>query len=175
MFKEFSKQDITRHVIVWTCVVLYFILFSSISGSFISKIVWNLVLLFNFSFSYYTLLLYILPNLLVKKKLYFLLLFVLLTFLFIGIYTLLIELIIPNLAGKTALVGKPFNIKIPKFLINFSYVIFAAVGTYYNRAGVKKAKEAETIDQNFIKLELMILKSQFHSHLTFNFLNFCYN
>lgn len=175
MLKQFSKQDITRHLIVWVCVTLYFIFFSSISGRLISKIVWNLLLLANFSFSYYTLLFFILPNLIEKRRLYFLLLFVLLICLFFAVYILLIDFIIPNLGAKTALYGKPFNVKAPKFLINFSYVIFASVGTYYNRFGIKKVKEAETIDQNTIEIELMILKSQFHSHLTFNFLNFCYN
>jgi sensor histidine kinase YesM len=175
MLKQFSKQDIIRHFIAWICVAAYFILFSSISGSLISKIIWNLVLLFNFLFSYYISLLYILPNLIEKRKIHFLSLFTLLICIFIGIYVLLIDFITPYCGATSALYRKPLNIKIPKFLINFSYVIFASIGTYYNRLGRKKVLEAEEMDQNLIKLELMILKSQFHSHLTFNFLNFCYN
>lgn len=175
MIKQFSREDIARHLIVWSCVVLYFIIFSSISGSLISKIIWNLILLVNFSFSYYILLLYVWPNLFDKRRLYFLFLFILLLFLFFATYLFLIDYIIPSLGAKTALYGKPLRIQAPKFLINFSYVVFASIGTYYNRLGIKKVKEAEILNQNNIKIELMILKSQFHSHLTFNFLNFCYN
>jgi two-component system LytT family sensor kinase len=170
-----SKQIIIRHAAIWICIMFNFIFLTSISGSLVSSVVWVLMLLFNFSFSYYALLLYIWPNYFENGKFQSLFLFLLLILFFNVVYITLIEIIVPYFGGKTFLQGKPLDVMIPKFLVNFSYITFASLGSYFNWLGIKKAEEAEKIDQNAIELELMILKNQFHSHLTFNFLNFCYN
>lgn len=173
--RELSKQTINRHIIVWCCVLVNFIFFTSITGNIISKIIWVLTLMLNYAFSYYVLLLVIWPNIFDKKKISFIFLLLILPVFFILIYYIQVVILIPSLGGKLAVAGLPLNLLIKKFLINFSYVFFSSLGSYYNWRGVKQIEDAAKMDKNILERELIFLKNQFHSHLTFNFLNFCYN
>jgi two-component system LytT family sensor kinase len=175
ILKQFSTQSLKRHLIVWFLVLIKFSCFTSISGSFISKIVWVTTLMLNFSFSYYILLLYIWPNIFDKKQFYFILLILLSALLFIAIYYLQVEILIPNLKGNLIWQGKRFTFQLKKFLINFSYVFFSSLGSYYNLRGIKQAEKWAKSERETVNQKLVFLKNQFHSHLTFNFLNFCYN
>jgi two-component system LytT family sensor kinase len=60
-------------------------------------------------------------------------------------------------------------------LLLYAYVIFSTVGTYYNWYSLARFKIVIEKDRNMLNLELNHLKHQFNSHLTFNFLNFCYS
>ncbi len=49
------------------------------------------------------------------------------------------------------------------------------MGSYFNWKSIERIKENLEKEKNVISRELSFLKNQFHSHLTFNFLNFCYS
>lgn len=60
-------------------------------------------------------------------------------------------------------------------LLLYSYVVFSTIGTYYNWYSLARFKIVIEKERNILNLELNHLKHQFNSHLTFNFLNFCYS
>ncbi len=169
------KQTRNRHLVVWFLVLLKFIFFTSITGTLSSKIVWSATLMLNFSFSYYALLLYIWPSILGEKKIIFLVHLVIVAFAFISIYYIQVEVLIPKIGGKLIWTGEPIGFLVKKFLMNFSFVILASLGSYFNWRGIIQTESELQMKMKIIEAELRGLKSQFHSHLTFNFLNFCYN
>lgn len=174
-FSQFPVGAIKRHLIVWTCVLINFAFFTSITGTFISKIVWVLTLLFNFSFCYYILLLFVWTKIFDEKRVVFILSILVIIFFFSMIYYTQIEVLIPFLGGKLFYTGKSIDFLITKFLINFSYVFFSSLGSFFNWRGIKQIEKSAKTEKNIIELELIALKNQFHSHFTFNFLNFCYS
>jgi sensor histidine kinase YesM len=174
-FSNFSKQTLFRHLAVWLSIVIYYILYSTIEGSILVKTVWIFLLIVNYSFAYYALVLFIWPKILSEKKLiYSILIFFCIT-VFCSFFYFQLTVITPWLDGMHPMIYWPFNEFINNALKLFSYVLFASIGTYYNWIGIKKIEEDIKVDKDIIEMEFLFLKNQFHSHLTFNFLNFCYN
>ncbi|HET6227811.1 MAG TPA: histidine kinase [Bacteroidia bacterium] len=175
--EKIYSQVRNRHLFVWGLILLKFIFFTSITGTVISKVVWYLTLLLNFALAYYSLLLYILPNILskVEKMAFYCSLLLLSTLLFICIYYFQIEILIPSLGGNLIWTGKAFDFQLKQFIINFSYVLFASLGSYYYWNGINQLENNIKLDKKKVEIEFYLLKNQFHSHFTFNFLNFCYN
>ncbi len=171
----FLKQTRNRHLAVWILFFLNTIFLTSITGSMTSKLIWYTTVLFNFSFSYYALLLYIWPHIFMKRKLISFLLLIIVVFFFICIYYAQVEILIPYFGGHLRWTGEPFNFLFKKIFGNFSYILFASLGSYLNWRGIIQVETDLETDKKIIEAELRLLKSQFHSHLTFNFLNYCYN
>jgi LytS/YehU family sensor histidine kinase len=84
-------------------------------------------------------------------------------------------IITPKLGGMHPLAYLPFSKMVTNCLKLFLYTFFASLGSYFNWAGIKKIQDDIEMDRKIISMEFLFLKNQFHSHLTFNFLNFCYN
>jgi two-component system LytT family sensor kinase len=173
--KGIGKQALKRHLVVWFLVLIKFAFFTSITGSYISKIVWVTTLMLNFSFSYYFLLIYVWPTIFDERKIHFVLWVLFSLFLFSSIYYIQVEILVPNLNGILVWSGKPFAFQLKKFLINFSYVFFSSLGSYYNLRWIRQEEQSAKLEKEAINQKLVFLKDQFHAHLTFNFLNFCYN
>jgi two-component system LytT family sensor kinase len=175
LFKNFNKEERARHIIVWFFVALHFTFFTTIVGSIASQVIWVMTLLINFLFTFYVLLFFIWPGIFEKNKPVFILWFICLTIFFLFFYYIQVEQLIPKFGGRLFFTGKPLNIMISKFLINYSFIIFPSLGTYYNKKGINDIKKLLDKEKGIMERELSFLKNQFHSHLTFNFLNFCYN
>jgi sensor histidine kinase YesM len=170
-----KKQTLFRHLAAWLAIAIYYTLYSTIEGSILVKTVWIFLLLVNYSFAYYTLVLFIWPKILSEKKLlYSILVFFSVTF-FCSFFYFQLTVITPGLGGMHPMIYWPFNEFINNALKLFLYVFLSSIGTYYNWVGIKKIEEDLKVDKNIIEMEFLFLKNQFHSHLTFNFLNFCYN
>ena len=60
-------------------------------------------------------------------------------------------------------------------ILIFSYVAFSSLGSFLNWRGVYKLNLSLESERKALSMELAFLKNQFHSHLTFNFLNFCFS
>jgi two-component system LytT family sensor kinase len=175
LFSIFSKQILYRHLIAWLSIVIYYTLYSTIEGSVLVKTVWIFLLIVNYSFAYYTLVLFVWPKILTEKKLLYSILILLSIAFFCTFFYFQLTVITPWLGGMHPMIYWSLNEFINNTLKLFSYVLFTSIGTYYNWVGVKKIEADLQIDRGLIDMEFLFLKNQFHSHLTFNFLNFCYN
>jgi two-component system LytT family sensor kinase len=80
----------------------------------------------------------------------------------------------PLIGGKHPLEFTPLSTIIQNNVLLFSYVIFASLGSYFNWINIKRIEDDIKMDKEIIEIEYLFLKNQFYSHLTFNFLNFCY-
>lgn len=170
-----TKQTLFRHIAAWLAITIYYILYSTIEGSTLVKTVWIFLLILNYSFAYYTLVLFIWPKIISEKKSIYSILILFSIVLFCSFFYFQLTIITPWLGGVHPMIYWPFNEFINNALKLFSYVLFTSIGTYYNWIGIKKIKEDLKADKDIIEMEFLFLKNQFHSHLTFNFLNFCYN
>jgi hypothetical protein len=173
--ENITKQTLLRHLAAWLSIVVYYILYSTIEGSILVKTVWIFLLIVNYSFAYYTLVLFFWPKILTEKKLLYSILIPFSIAFFCTFFYFQLTVIIPRLGGMHPMIYWPLNEFINNALKLFLYVLFTSIGTYYNWVGVKKIEEDLQIDRELIDMEFLFLKNQFHSHLTFNFLNFCYN
>jgi two-component system LytT family sensor kinase len=173
--RNLFKPTKNWHLLIWLFIVLYYVIFYPIPGSILAKAAWVFLVVLNFSFSYYILLLYIWPKILNEKKIKHLFSIVVVGIFFSSFYYFQLKEVIPWLGGMYPLGNKPNNIIITKGLVYFTHIFFISLGTYFNWIGVKKIEDEIKMNKEIIEKELLFLKSQFHSHLTFNFLNFCYN
>lgn len=170
-----SKQILLRHLAAWLSIVIYYIIYSTIEGSALVKTAWIFLLIINYSFAYYTLVLFIWPKIISEKKWIYSILIISSFILFCSFFYFQLTVITPWLGGIHPMIYWPFNEFINNALKLFSYILFTSIGTYYNWIGIKKIEEDLKMDKDIIEMEFLFLKNQFHSHLTFNFLNFCYN
>jgi hypothetical protein len=170
-----SRQTLFRHIAAWISIIFYYTLYSTIEGSIVVKTVWIFLLIVNYSFAYYTLVFFILPKIITEKKYSYITLVIFSVIFFYLFFYFQLTVITPWLGGVHPMIYWPFNKFINNTLKLFLYILCTSIGTYYNWIGIKKAKEGIKVDRDIIEMEFLFLKNQFHSHLTFNFLNFCYN
>src|SRR3954466_1567993 len=170
-----SKQTRNRHLIAWSLIIIYYMIYTAVVGSLLVKSVWIILLLINYTFSYYTLIFFIWPKILGEKKISFLILLIALIVFFCFFFNVQIYVITPWLGGFHSLQEMSLVDSTKNSLRIFLYIFFTSIGTYNNWAGIVKIQEDIEIDKKIINTEFLFLKNQFHSHFTFNFLNFCYN
>lgn len=124
--------------------------------------------------AYYILLHVIFPTFFENKKLLFLIAYVVVMTFFISIDYIHLKKILPFFGGHTPRGDLPLFSFINRSLLLFSYIAFTTAGWYLNSRSILKIKEQSEKEKGIISRELGFLKNQFNSHLTFNFLNFCY-
>lgn len=170
-----SKNTLLRHGIIWFCLVLYVSFFNFVVGPPMSKIVYVTIFLSNFVIAYYCLLNIIFPSFFEENKLLFFLNYFLVIIIFISIDYIHLKKILPFFGGHTPRGDLSLSNFVSRSLLLFSYIAFTTCGWYLNYRSIQKAKEKDENEKIIIQSELGLLKNQFSSHLTFNFLNFCYS
>ncbi len=172
---KFSKQDIYRHVLSWSFIIIILHFLSPLGGGVISEIVGNIFIFSNYIVVYYFLSLYALNNYRLKKYLK-LVLFVLLAFTFYCTYYFVFgKYILPFFGSRSDLVDQPLNLYFRDCTIFFLFVTISAVAFNINRNSKHNIEEQNKKEKLLVLRELDYLKSQFDHHLTFNFFNFLYS
>ena len=172
--KNLSKQEVFRHIAIWICLAIYIFAFFSVEGPILTKIIFTFLFLLNMAIPYYLLLFYAIPFLFFKKWMLFLGIFLVSVIVFIAIDFIHIKLILPffNVHRLRE------NFSVIDFLkvvfLRFLLIVFAATGVFFNRNSIQKVKEFNESKKILMATELDFLSNQFHSHLTFNFINFCH-
>lgn len=69
----------------------------------------------------------------------------------------------------------PWNASIIDELLVFMLISVIALGMYQNKKGITRIKIKKTKEKLLWMNELGFIKNQFNSHVTFNFLNYCYS
>lgn len=169
-----TKQLIYRHGVVWLLLLFYLLYGNSLTGSYFSKIVYVLLILANFAISYYLLLFIIFPFLF-KRRLFLILSSLFLLLFFISFDYFNIHFLMPFFNAISQKSKAPFFNFIFNSMLLWSFVFFSASGTYLNWQSIKDLKKVTEKERYFLQTELIHLKHQFNSHLTFNFFNFCYS
>jgi sensor histidine kinase YesM len=83
--------------------------------------------------------------------------------------------IIPGLGGHTYSEDYPIGFFLGYEISFFTIVGAAGTSSFFNRYGLYKLKQQTEKEKSLLIKELNFLKNQFNSHITFNFLNYCYS
>jgi hypothetical protein len=148
-------------------------LLDPLPGNLAVQVLGTFMIIFNYVFAFYSLALFIIPNLYYKKILTGLGLFLLLGSIFTLVDVLNFNYLMPALGVKE------FVAPIDETLMNevrpFIFVSIPAVGYFFNDLSLEKIETQNIRERSLLLKELNFLKNQFNSHITFNFLNYCYS
>jgi two-component system LytT family sensor kinase len=163
-----------KHLLFWLGFIIYICLVDPLEGSFFVQFVGTFLIVFNFAFTYYFETLFILPYFYNRKWILFY--FAILAFLiYYGISYFIFFCFLNAKGVYTSFTDWPFY----RFIINesilFSIISTISLGSYQNKIGIERIKLKGEKKRALLLKELGFLKNQFNSHITFNFLNFCYN
>jgi len=124
---------------------------------------------------YYSLFLFVLPRYW-GRNLPLLILFCLGHFITLILINILnFHTLTPLLGGKEInYIAYPFSYILPNTLLNFLIIGCFAFTSFNHRLALSKFKEQSEKEKQLILEQLDFLRDQFNSHMTFNFLNFCY-
>ncbi len=170
-----SKTSIKKEIICWIALIMFLIGFNHTQGSRLAYYTYVVLYSLNFIWSYYALYLIVFPNFFGKKWFYFVLGCILVIAVFITIDYIHIKKITPALGGTNFRGSLDTFHYIKRALIPFSFVAVTATISYLNWRSINRLKEKSEKENELILKELSYYKSQFNSHFTLNFFNFCYN
>lgn len=170
-----NKKQLQRHALIWAIIICFINLIDPLSGSLVVKVVGSGLIHFNFMIVFYSLGFFVFPRFWKSNW----------TLLIIGISCCLIiywlnafliyKKIILGLGGKEYFEGYSLFEFLIHTLINFNIVGAAGTASFFNRYGLYKMRLQTEKEKSLLVKELNFLKTQFNSHITFNFLNFCYS
>lgn len=170
-----SKNSFKKELLCWAGLLTYLILFDFVKGSFAAKAFFIFLYFSNFVLTYYILYLIVFPNFFEHKKIKFVLSYLIVITVFLVIDFTHIKIILPHLGGHVEREKLKFYPFIRRSLLQFCFVGFASAGSYLSWRNINLLRERVEKEKNLMAKELLFLKNQFDSHLTFNFLNFCYS
>ena len=170
-----SKQSIHRELFCWILLVLFLIGYNPVEGTRLAYYTYAVLYSANFLWCYYALYLIIFPNFFETKKLYFILSCIMVISIWIFFDYIYVIKITPALGGKIFLGEFGLFHYILRAFIPITFVAVAATTSYLNWRSVNILKEKSKMGKELLLKELSYYKTQFNSHFTLNFFNFCYN
>jgi two-component system LytT family sensor kinase len=171
---KLSKKTLNKELICWIGVTLFFLFSNSVKGPPASKYAFALIYIFNFAIAYYILFLFVFPNFFETQKVLFILGYAIVISLYLLIDFVHLKKILPFLGGQSARANLELLEFIKHSLIPFTFVACSSLGSYLNWRSIDQFKKAVEKEKHLLSKELIYIKEQFNSHLTFNFFNFCY-
>jgi two-component system, LytTR family, sensor kinase len=173
---QFNRQQILRHIFIWALIISYINFDSPLPGYWLGVVVGSIIESLNYIIVFYSLSLLVFPLFWSKRKMVLGVLGILTCFFFYSSVTYLNYLnIVPYLGGYSHHLSYPISDLLLGNLFNYFIIVLAAIATYYYRSSVLKIKYQSEKEKLLIVKELNFLKNQFNSHITFNFLNYCYS
>jgi two-component system, LytTR family, sensor kinase len=167
-----EKKIIIKHISVWVFLEIVLHVLSPLPGTIPIRIISSLIIRLNTIFSFYFLGLYILPRYW-KRYLYLACLVLVGLLLYCLFYYIIGYYILPAIGCSYNTHGT-FTGFLNKCLALYFIIAICATAFYLNRRNIFELSKHNEKEKQLLSKELNLLKGQFNSHLTFNFLNFCY-
>lgn len=169
-----SDSEIKRHIIIWFSIVAVIMILDPVPGGFIVNILGAVFAFGNYILLYYMLALYILPKIYHRQHISFCVRLCLMFVLYLIIKYARVMYILPAVGGKGSLYDDPIILFIFDGIIQALIIGSSAYVLYLSKVNQYKLIQQRKKEELNIKAELLFLKEQFNTHLTFNFLNYCY-
>ncbi len=169
------NKELKKHFFSWVLIIAFIMLIDPIPGDVRVNIIGGAVGFGNYIFLYYALALNIFPKLYTKQFLVFFMSLCTVFIVFVLIKYVRVMYIVPKLGGTSKLYGKPVTVFIIDAILQLSIIGSCAFVFYLNKLNIYKLALQKQKEEVLINNELDFLKGQFNTHLTFNFLNFCYS
>ena len=174
MIKIIKLNIIIRQTIIWSLITTFLCLVDPVPGPFKIQFFGTSLIMLAYVFTYYTHSIFSFPRFFLTNK-FKLTAIILATF---NIYLVIqyfnfFEVMIwfgdfPELEPDT------FADYLPSYTLLFTIISFVAFGNYQNKMSMIAMKAQNEKEMALLTKELGFFKNQFNSHITFNFLNYCY-
>lgn len=172
---QLSKNQIRNHAFIWLVIFIYLNFNSSIPGTWTAKIIGSFIEDLNYMVVFYGISLFIFPKYWKYKPIYLAIFTLILFFLYSLITYIDYFLIIPFLGGEVFYVKYPLNVLLTDNIFYYSIIASAGAASFFYRYTIVSYLQQAEREKNILTKELNFLKNQFNSHITFNFLTYCYS
>jgi two-component system, LytTR family, sensor kinase len=180
-----KRNTMIKHILVWALMTTYLtILDPPQAGTFWKPIFETIVCMFNYVWTFYLLSLFFLPRTTNKiiysqPRTWVGFIYTTLAMVLVGLGFLIFDYltfyhILPFAGIENYYMGRFQTLAVISSKA-YCMVVAPAFGYFWGRKNIKEIKKRHEMERNLMLKELSFLKNQFHSHITFNFLQFCYN
>lgn len=174
-YTPLTRDEIKKHSVIWILITIFLLFIDHGNASIFMEVFVQLLITLRYMFAYYALSLYIFPKFYgvnIKKLLVsFLIVYVL--------YELINHITFFNIMTMFGDEGTyddtPFYEWVLNSSIFFFIVAIVSFGAYQNRETRIEIQNQNEKEKTLLIKELGFFKNQFNSHITFNFLNYCYS
>ena len=164
-----SRQDKIKHLVTWVILTVFISIADPIDGSFIVQVIGTGLIMGSYIFVFYSQFLFVFPKF---YRINNFKLFVIVLCVFI--IHLAITFLVFSFVTKYFERGLSHEDWLFIEFILFSIISAVAFGSYQNKASMAKMHAQNEKEKLLLMKELGFFKNQFNSHITFNFLNYCY-
>lgn len=169
-----TKKEIYRHLLVWVLITTFICFLDPVHGTLFKQAIGTFLIMIAYMFVYYIELMYVFRIFYPKNKfiVLFFLPFVYLIYLtidFLNFNYFLLEFTEENKLD----INNIYDLILPDFVL-FTIISIVAFGTYQNKVSLIIIEQQSNQEKTLLNRELGFYKNQFNSHITFNFLNYCY-
>jgi two-component system, LytTR family, sensor kinase len=176
VFSQLQKKQAGRQVFIWFMIIAYMNLSAPVPGSWSAKIIGGGLESLNYILFFYVLSLVVFPKFWVRRKIFWLIVLILLCYVcYVSITYLNYVRIIKYLGGYSFHMDEPIQYLWLDGVFYFFIICSAGAASFYYRYSIDKIKLRSENEKVLLVKELNFLKNQFNSHITFNFLNYCYS
>lgn len=167
------NKVLIRHLKFWVFFTIYACIIDPINSSLVIQSIGTLLIIGSYAFTYYVELFFIFPKF-YKKKIILFFSIVLTFIIFYSIKHYTYNVFMKTYGIDVIISGKSSYTLLVNAIIVFTITSIMALGAYQNKIGIDKIKMKNEKEKVLLLKELGFLKNQFNSHITFNFLNYCY-
>ena len=170
-----NHKAVSIHILIWALIYFYLNLSAPYPNSIIPRLICNGFKVLNYMYAFYSL------RYLVFQKYWeynkaILVIFSLFIYASFTFFLVLINVkVFPFLGRRNVFEGMPFHIQLLNSFYFFALNGGLATSLFINKYSINKLKQHEDNENALVKREISLLKNQFNSHITFNFLNYVYS
>jgi two-component system, LytTR family, sensor kinase len=168
------KRIWVRHLIFWIALSVYFMMTDPATDAPAATFIGSAFLTANYALLYYTVGLYIFPTFWPARQGWFIFSLGTAFLVYVMLDGIAMFEIMPQLGWKKPAHYSYMNLVVAD-LLYFSVISVSAIAHQYSSILLRKEKEQNEKERLSTLKELNFLKSQFNTHITMNFLNFCYS
>ncbi len=169
-----SKKEKQQHIIIWVVILIFLYIINIGLGRLFVRIVVGVADVSKYMFVFYFSSFYVFNKYWGKNTRAILRWCIVLGISYI-IVNYFIEIILtPGIGGHNGLLSQPISLFYSNSLIYYLIITGFSLAYFLNKVKIEKTKNYLALQNSLKKWELGFLKTQFHDHLAFNFLNYCY-
>lgn len=169
-----TKLSVKRHLIIWGLITIYLVILDPVSGNLGTQIALTSIIMLTYAIGFYSIGLFLLPKFWNAHFLILAFFAVLSAVIYELIYYVNFRYLFPFFrkdfySERTALQ------MILKGLFSFTLSAVPAIAYFFCNLSIENIRTQSEREKSLLIRELNFLKNQFNSHITFNFLNYCYS
>ena len=172
---KLNKKRVNKDILFWTIIIAYLNIYNPMPGPWQAKVIGGALDALNCIFAFYSLSLFVIPKFW-NKRIYLLIICIILGYCIFSAVSYFNYLkVVPYFGGKVFYEKYPISsLLIDSVLFYFIFGLAGSASFFYRHSILKHKSQAEK-EKSLLVKELNFLKNQFNSHITFNFLNYCFS